>query len=129
LKAGHCLTTYAEKDGKRLIAVVLNAPSPYACYNDTLKLLEYGFKTLKPVKVVARNKVLATDKLLNPNKFSLKALTDLNVLLPANYNPSNLNYSFIDLYTESRQSIGILKVYYEGHLVGITVARKKRNNP
>ncbi len=42
LKAGNTLVTYAEKDGKRMISVILKG-SPGQYYLDSKALLEYGF--------------------------------------------------------------------------------------
>jgi D-alanyl-D-alanine carboxypeptidase len=39
-KAGHCLVASATRDGRRLIAVVLDAPNHYG---DVIKLFKYGF--------------------------------------------------------------------------------------
>jgi D-alanyl-D-alanine carboxypeptidase (penicillin-binding protein 5/6) len=41
-KAGHCLVASARRQGRRLITVVLDSPD---LYGDTVKLLDYGFKT------------------------------------------------------------------------------------
>jgi serine-type D-Ala-D-Ala carboxypeptidase (penicillin-binding protein 5/6) len=41
--AGYCLVTSAQRDGMRLIAVVLGAPSPRSRNDGAQKLLEYGF--------------------------------------------------------------------------------------
>lgn len=128
LKAGHCLASYAEKDGKRLLAVVLNAQSPYACYDDSLKLLDYGFKTLRPVKIVAEEMSVPEEKLLNTGRISLKASGNLTVFLPENYNPSLLNYSFIEFEQDRHESPGILKVFYDGRLIGITQAEAVRKS-
>ncbi|HEY3518704.1 MAG TPA: D-alanyl-D-alanine carboxypeptidase family protein, partial [Gammaproteobacteria bacterium] len=41
--AGYCVVTSAQRDGMRLIAVVLGAPSPRVRNDGAQKLLEYGF--------------------------------------------------------------------------------------
>ncbi len=41
--AGHCFTGTAQRDGQRIISVVLNAGSKANRMNETKKLLEYGF--------------------------------------------------------------------------------------
>ena len=41
--AGNCYVGSAEKDGVKLISVVLNAADNYTVYRDTKRLLEYGF--------------------------------------------------------------------------------------
>jgi len=42
-QAGYALVTYARKDGKNLISVVMHAPTWSAVYSDTRKLLDYCF--------------------------------------------------------------------------------------
>lgn len=46
-KAGRCLVSCAERDGVRLVAVTLNAPSDW---DDHMKMFEYGFSKVKAVK-------------------------------------------------------------------------------
>ena len=46
-KAGRCLVSCAERDGVRLVAVTLNAPSDW---NDHIKMFDYGFSKVKSVK-------------------------------------------------------------------------------
>lgn len=50
LKAGNTLVTYAEKDGKRLISVILKG-SPGQYYMDGKALLEFGFKNFTNTNV------------------------------------------------------------------------------
>ena len=45
-KAGNTLTTMAEKDGVRLVAVTMKNKKYLAHYDDTKALFEYGFKTM-----------------------------------------------------------------------------------
>jgi len=42
-KAGYCLSGTAERDGMKLIAVVLNAPAPTVRFQEVMKMLDYGF--------------------------------------------------------------------------------------
>ncbi len=46
--AGNTLVTFAERDGMRLVAVVLNGHSSH--YRDTKALLDFGFKNFQTVK-------------------------------------------------------------------------------
>ncbi len=48
--AGKCLVSSATKNGRQLIAVVLNSPGRFT---DSMKLLEYGFNHFQPVKLGA----------------------------------------------------------------------------
>ncbi len=49
-KSGRCLVTAAQRDGKTLVAVTLNAPDDW---NDHKKLLDYGFAKTQQICVVA----------------------------------------------------------------------------
>jgi D-alanyl-D-alanine carboxypeptidase (penicillin-binding protein 5/6) len=49
--AGYCLVTSAARDGMRLIAVVLGAPSARLRNDGAQKLLEYGFTNFETVKL------------------------------------------------------------------------------
>jgi len=49
--AGYCLVTSAHRDGMRLIAVVLGAPSPRSRNDGAQKLLEYGFANFETHKL------------------------------------------------------------------------------
>jgi serine-type D-Ala-D-Ala carboxypeptidase (penicillin-binding protein 5/6) len=51
--AGYCLVTSAQRDGMRLIAVVLGAPSPRLRNDNAQKLLEYGFANFETHKLYA----------------------------------------------------------------------------
>jgi D-alanyl-D-alanine carboxypeptidase (penicillin-binding protein 5/6) len=43
-EAGYCLIASSKRDGMRLVAVILGAPSPAARVRDAAKLLSYGFR-------------------------------------------------------------------------------------
>jgi serine-type D-Ala-D-Ala carboxypeptidase (penicillin-binding protein 5/6) len=49
--AGYCLVTSAQRDGMRLIAVVLGSPSPRVRNDSAQKLLEYGFGNFETHKL------------------------------------------------------------------------------
>lgn len=49
--AGYCLVTSAQRDGMRLIAVVLGAPTPRARNDGAAKLLDYGFANFETHKL------------------------------------------------------------------------------
>ncbi|WP_223700439.1 D-alanyl-D-alanine carboxypeptidase family protein [Sutcliffiella deserti] len=48
-ESGHTLITSAKRDDTELIAVTLKAASKYYSYQDTIKLLDYGFENFKVV--------------------------------------------------------------------------------
>ncbi|HVJ30665.1 MAG TPA: D-alanyl-D-alanine carboxypeptidase family protein [Gammaproteobacteria bacterium] len=56
--AGYCLVTSAQRDGMRLIAVVLGAPSPRVRNDGAQKLLEYGFSNFETHKLYSAGQEL-----------------------------------------------------------------------
>lgn len=56
--AGYCLVTSASRDGMRLIAVVLGAPTPRARNDGAQKLLDYGFANFETVKLYSAGQEL-----------------------------------------------------------------------
>ncbi len=52
-EAGYCICASAEKDGMRLIAVILGASSGQVRFDEAKKMLEYGLNTYKRVQVIA----------------------------------------------------------------------------
>ena len=56
--AGYCMVTSAMRNGMRLIAVVMGAPSEDRRTRDSQKLLAYGFRYYETVNLYARNESL-----------------------------------------------------------------------
>ena len=52
-KAGHTLVSAAERDGRKLISVVMAEPSNSAMYVDSVALLDYGFNSFTQVSYTA----------------------------------------------------------------------------
>lgn len=57
--AGYCLAASAVRNGTRLVAVVMGAPSDNVRLNDTEALLDYGFRFYETHKLYAAGSVLA----------------------------------------------------------------------
>lgn len=53
-EAKYCLASSAERDGLRLIAVVLGTPEPRSHFRESIKLFKYGFARYQAVKLAAR---------------------------------------------------------------------------
>lgn len=56
----HCLAATAERDGLRLIAVVLGAPTSDVRFQEARSLLDYGFATYKGMPVVRAGDIVQT---------------------------------------------------------------------
>lgn len=55
--AGYCFAATAKRGDFRLISVVLNAPSTKQRFEDSVKLLDYGFGNFSSVKITEKNSV------------------------------------------------------------------------
>jgi D-alanyl-D-alanine carboxypeptidase (penicillin-binding protein 5/6) len=56
--AGFCLVASANKDGMRLISVIMGAPSDEVRTEDSIRLLTYGFRFYETHKVFSANSIL-----------------------------------------------------------------------
>jgi len=58
--AGFCLSTTAKKDNTRLIVITVNAPSTKARNQDTLALLNYGFRFFETTLLYPKNTIITS---------------------------------------------------------------------
>jgi len=56
-KAGRCLVASAKRDNMQLVSVVLNCGP---MFEESMELLDYGFKNYKSVKLISHNEIYAT---------------------------------------------------------------------
>ena len=61
--AGYCLASSAERQGMRLISVVLGTPSRRARINSSESLLNYGFRFFETVQVATEGEAIANAKI------------------------------------------------------------------
>ena len=82
--AGYCLVTSAQRDGMRLIAVVLGAPSPRVRNDGAQKLLEYGFSNFETHKLYSAGQELDNARVWGGEvEFARLGLTeDIYVTIP-----------------------------------------------
>ena len=82
--AGYCLVTSAQRDGMRLIAVVLGAPSPRVRNDGAQKLLEYGFANFETHKLYSAGQELDNARVFGGEvEFARLGLTeDIYVTIP-----------------------------------------------
>ena len=82
--AGYCLVTSAERDGMRLISVVLGASSPEARADASQALLGYGFRFFETHRLYARGEEITTARVWKgePQVAALGLTEDLYVTIP-----------------------------------------------
>lgn len=121
--SGYCLAATAKRNGLRLIAVVLGVDNATERNNETMKLLDYGFNTVKLNKVKSKGDVL---KQIRINKgtseiVNLVLKNDLNVIEESGI--SNKKYQFkyeiddITLPIKKDTIVGKVKVLYKNEVV------------
>ena len=79
-KAGHCFAGTAKRGDFRLISIVLNAENSNKRFEESIKLLDYGFGHYDSIKVVEKGMVLKT---VQVEKGHIK---DVNVIVPNDVN-------------------------------------------
>ena len=126
--AWNTLVTFAERDGRRLVCVLMRENGAYRSYEETEDLLQYGFSQFKKLQLTDINSFSSPDfygilKLHYPNEGSLVYQSDLLtapvvsllrpevVTIPAGIDPGML-------YRETASDGGRYNVYYEGIRVG-----------
>jgi len=82
--AGYCLVTSAQREGMRLIAVVLGAPSPRVRNDGAQKLLDYGFANFETHKLYSAGQELDNARVFGGEvEFARLGLTeDIYVTIP-----------------------------------------------
>ncbi|HHT48899.1 MAG TPA: D-alanyl-D-alanine carboxypeptidase [Firmicutes bacterium] len=82
-EAGYCLVATAKRNGVRLIAVVMKAPTSPVRNNEITKLFNYGFSQFKALKVLSAGQVIGKTKVMKgrTNEVNLIMPEDLLVVL------------------------------------------------
>ena len=83
-EAGYCLAATAQRDGMRLISVVLGAPTKDARSKDTTTLMDYGFRTYEPVTIARPGQSLgeAVVSWCKDEKVSVSTIEELTIGVP-----------------------------------------------
>ena len=88
---GYAIAAAAEKDGSRLIAVVLGAPDSAGVYADAVRLLDYGFASFRTIMVSEEEIGTKTIEVKNGRRHvadvTFSAESGFRILLPAGIDP------------------------------------------
>ncbi|RUR30569.1 D-alanyl-D-alanine carboxypeptidase family protein [Vreelandella nanhaiensis] len=122
--AGYCLVSSAERDGMRLISVVMGTNSEEARAQETQKLLSYGFRFYETMKLYERGAVLATPRVWggDSNELRVGVNEEVYMTLPRNRNEelrARLNlHSDLQAPIAIGDDVGTLEVYLGEEMVG-----------
>lgn len=120
-----CLITCAERDGLRLICVVMSEETPYQ-YDDTNTLFNYGFSNFEKVKVnefetgytVSKDSFFNSDFVVYGDSKEILSLDDYSsIIIPKNINYSDLTSSLSYNDSESK-NIASLVYSFNGVYLG-----------
>lgn len=83
-EAGYCLAATAERDGMRLISIVMGCPAANSHFTETIKLLQYGFNNFSSERIVSRGQIIELLPVFRGREevVELVADTDLYLTLP-----------------------------------------------
>ncbi|MDD4601703.1 D-alanyl-D-alanine carboxypeptidase DacB [bioreactor metagenome] len=119
--AGRCLVSAANRNGVQLITVVLD--SDYM-WQDSIVLLDYGFKHVSPVKMFNQGDILKTVRVTNGKTGSVKLLLNSSIVAPVSETDKDefrteINApDKIEAPIKAGQKLGSVKLMYKNVEVG-----------
>ncbi|MGL4989989.1 MAG: D-alanyl-D-alanine carboxypeptidase family protein [Sarcina sp.] len=121
-EAKYCITATAQKDGTRVIAVIMGAPSFKVRNRDASMLMNYGFSKYETINVVNKDEdVSMISPTSKKNFFIAKAKDDLKVTIPKGENKNleceiKLNDNLKKI--KKGDTIGLYKFYLNNKQIG-----------
>lgn len=92
--AGYCLTATAKRNDLRFISVVMGEESIENRTEDTLKLLNYGFNTIKKEIIMKNDKPVDYKRINLSDKKDVKVYLKNDVMKIYDINSSKINFSY-----------------------------------
>ena len=92
--AGYCLTATAKRNDLRFISVVMGEESIENRTEDTLKLLNYGFNTIKKEVIMKNDKPVDHKRINLSDKKDVKVYLKNDVMKIYDINSSKINFSY-----------------------------------
>jgi D-alanyl-D-alanine carboxypeptidase (penicillin-binding protein 5/6) len=126
-EAGYCFTGTAERNGMRLISVVMGTPSEPKRFQESRKVLDYGFNSFEKKNVVAAGSTVESLKKVNVNKgvkTSVPVVTGSDVTLVVKKGAKDSEFvkttkpideSKLVAPLKKGDQVGTMKVTYNGH--------------
>ena len=133
--ARQTLVSCAEKNGMKLICVILKEESP-AQYTDTIELFDYGFENFTPITLdevdteySIDNQFFTTDiDLLGSSKTILSLDKEDYIILPNTISFDKLT-SEVTYENKNETSVANINYYYKDHLLGIIDVKLATEEP
>ena len=124
--AQHCLISSASDDGRRVIAVILNADRENL-YSDSRTLLDYGLDSYQLVTLTDEKMLAASVTIQHGTRETLSLFTEkaIHTIIPSHVSTGNITQVIeaADSYVapiESHQVLGKAVYYHENQILGET---------
>ncbi len=121
--AGYCLASSAKRGTRRLIAVVMGAPTPDVRIQASRTLLEYGFRFFETHTLFKRNTAISTARVFSGEETEIKfgINEDAKVTIPRRQK-KNLKYEYIidrqlTAPIKQNQTIGFMHVKLKDKII------------
>ena len=119
--AGYCLTATAKRNNLRLISVVMGEESIENRTEDTLKLMNYGFNTIKKDVLIDKNKKIDTISFDYADKKSVDVYIKDSIIKVNNINSDKIKYKYDLKYNKLKLPIK------KGSKVGTIIVKTNDN--
>ncbi len=122
-EAGYCLVASAEREGMRLVSVVMGSSSERARQQESKKLLSYGFRYYETHQFYGLGQVINSPKLWAGNDKNLDLVLDQSVIITLPKGQKDSLDFIIEIEKDivapifAGQSYGILRIEREGILI------------
>ncbi|SHJ51377.1 D-alanyl-D-alanine carboxypeptidase family protein [Tepidibacter formicigenes] len=121
--ARQCLISSGEKDGFRLISVVLKSEGKDV-YRDSRTLLDYGFENYSLKKIVSKKEIIGSKEISFTKERTLKygPATDFNIVLRKDEDAKNISKKIIlnpklNIPIKKGETIGKIEVYQNKKII------------
>ena len=121
--AGYCLASSAKRGNRRLIAVVMGAPTPEVRIQASRTLLEYGFRFFETHTLFKSNMAISTTRVFSGEETEIKfgVSEDAKVTIPRRQK-KNLKYEYIidrklTAPIKQNQTIGFMHVKLKDKII------------
>ena len=114
--AGRCLVSGANRNGVQIVAVVLDSER---MWDDSIKLLDYGFSQIKPVKMLSKGDILKTVMVTDGTGDFVPLVTAGDAYIPVTeddkdkFSTAVIAPNRIDAPVIEGKKLGAVKIYYK----------------
>jgi D-alanyl-D-alanine carboxypeptidase (penicillin-binding protein 5/6) len=131
-EAKYCISATATRDGVRMLAVIMGAPTYKIRNRDASKLMNYGFSKFESKTLVKKGDIISKIPLNSKGDkyFMVKSCEDLNAIVEKGKKPKITTKCIIDENKKEykiNEKVGICEFYSDGNLIGKVKITSDRN--